>query len=135
MIVDQDLLYHGIGERLKQRRLELQMTQAQVAEAAGVLRTTVANLETGRQRAPLIVLYQLCSALGLETTAVLPRNSDVVRPSVVSVDIDDRRVRVPPKTAEILRRLNEQLEQGSGEVTHVHTEPDNRRPPGPEEVG
>lgn len=111
MEVHEDLLYKELGERLLQRRLDLKLTQAQVADRAQILRTSVANFETAKQRVPLHVLYRLCAALELDVSSVLPTISDVVRGSVEAVDIEGTVVNVPPRAAETLRQLHRQLTQ------------------------
>lgn len=52
-----------LGERLKQARLNADMTQAEVADQAGVSRKAVLNAEKGK--APLEVFIAIMSALKL----------------------------------------------------------------------
>lgn len=52
-----------IGERLKQARLNQDLTQQEVAELAGVARTTVLNAEKGK--AQLEIFIAIIMALGL----------------------------------------------------------------------
>jgi transcriptional regulator with XRE-family HTH domain len=70
-------LYKIIGRRLKQRRKELGMTQSELAETIGHLRTSVANIEAGRQKAPLHVLFTLSNELGIELASIIPTNAEV----------------------------------------------------------
>lgn len=105
MILDEALLYSRIGDAIRRRRSDLGMTQGQLAEAAGVLRTSVANVEAGRQRAPLHLVYRLCVALGVEVSAIIPRVGEVARPATVEVDVGNGVVDMPPKSAELLREL------------------------------
>ena len=109
MDVDEDLLYSSIGKQLLERRLQMSITQAQLAEKAGILRTSVANFETARQRVPLHVLYKLCAVLGLEASAVLPATSSVVTTPVETVDVQGNSVSVPPMAAETLRQMQRRL--------------------------
>jgi transcriptional regulator with XRE-family HTH domain len=105
MKIDEPLLYREIGKRLKERRLELGLTQEQLAEASDVLRTSITNLEAGRQKTPLHVLYELCAVLEIEIFELLPKRSQVSQKETVSIEIGGRMAAVPPKSAEILQKL------------------------------
>lgn len=70
-------LYRAVGEAIRSTRLAQDMTQEQLAKAVGFLRTSVVNIEAGRQRVPLATLYDIADALGVQATALLPRNEDV----------------------------------------------------------
>ena len=82
------------------------MTQSQLADAVGVLRTSIANIEAGRQKPPLHLLYKLCIELGVEVVDILPRNTVISQP--ITVIIEGTPKEVPPKTAEFLRQLLEE---------------------------
>ena len=48
------------------------MNQAEIAQAIGLTRASIANIETGRQRIPLHHLYSLARALKVDVYALLP---------------------------------------------------------------
>jgi transcriptional regulator with XRE-family HTH domain len=104
---DARLLYRIIGERLRERRLEANVTQAQLAEAAGVLRTSITNIEAGRQKPPLHLLYKMCMALDVEVSSIVPTNEEVAGTSAVPFDIYGGSDELPPRLAEILEGLEE----------------------------
>ena len=102
--IDEAKLFALIGERIKQRRIDRGKTQAWLAERVGMLRTSITNIETGRQRAPLHVIYTLCDALDVDPLEILPPLQEVRQQLHQEVAIDAERVaRVPPKAAEFLR--------------------------------
>ncbi len=70
-------LYRAVGEAIRAARQAQDMTQAQLAHAIGMRRTSVVNIEAGRQRVPLATLYDIADALGVQAAALLPRNEDV----------------------------------------------------------
>lgn len=105
MRVNEDLLYQQIGERIRERRSKAKLTQGQLAEAVGVLRTSITNIEAGRQKAPLHVLYELCTVLGADVAEILPSRTDVVQKSEMSIEIGGRVKTVPPKSAELIQQL------------------------------
>lgn len=54
------------------------MSQSQLADAIGHLRASVANIEAGRQKTPLHVLYAISEALGTDPKAMLPDRYEVM---------------------------------------------------------
>ncbi len=105
MELDERLLYERIGSGIRTRRLGLGLTQGQLAEAAGVLRSSVANVETGKQRSPLHLVYRLCVALDLDVRQILPDTREVTRGGRVEVDTGYAVVEMPSAGAEFLREL------------------------------
>ncbi|MEZ4800955.1 MAG: helix-turn-helix domain-containing protein [Flavobacteriales bacterium] len=57
-----DAIIQAIGEFVRHHRLEQNMTQAQLAEKAGINRTTLSDLELGR-RCQLLTLIQVLRML------------------------------------------------------------------------
>lgn len=105
-------LYKIIGKRLKQRREEAEMTQGELAEAIGLLRTSIANIEAGRQKAPVHVLYLLCNELGIELASVIPTSAEVegsAGDDIVSVMREEF-----PVAGGCLQRMLERLDQKGG---------------------
>lgn len=48
------------------------MTQDQLGKAVGLTRTSVVNIEKGRQKVPLDTLYEIARALGTTVHSLLP---------------------------------------------------------------
>ena len=65
-------LYTAIGRRVRSIRRVRQLTQQDLAESIQRERTSVANIEAGRQRFPVHVLYDLAAALGVSPSELLP---------------------------------------------------------------
>ena len=103
MQLNEAILYNLIGEGVKQQRIRVGMTQVQLADAVGVLRTSIANIEAGRQKLPLHLLYKLCMELGVEVADILPNNTVVSQPTTINTD--GAPTEVPPKAAEFLKQL------------------------------
>ncbi len=105
MVLNDDLLYRHIGARLKQRRNELGMNQGQLAEVVGVLRTSITNIEAGRQKVPLHILYKICAVLEIEVRELLPPVRDIAPTEMTSFKTKRGTQPVPPKTANFLQEL------------------------------
>ena len=114
MEIDEVKLYQRVGESVKRRRKEVGMTQSQLAAEVGVLRTSVTNIETGRQKAPLHLLFKICAALEMETREAVPENGQIVRPGNVPVEVDGEVRLMPPKAAEALEHLRGLESGGAG---------------------
>ena len=54
------------SDRIKKRRLELGMSQEQVAERSGMSRMTIIRAESGREWLHMKPYIMICKALGLE---------------------------------------------------------------------
>lgn len=77
--VDSAELYRCVARRLRAIRGQRHLTQEEVAARAGLQRTSVTNIERGRQHPPLHVLYGLCDALGVEVHDLLPSTAEIPR--------------------------------------------------------
>lgn len=72
-----DRLYELIGERIADARGHLKLSQAKLALAAGVSRVSIVNIERGRQRAPVHVLWNIATALKREVTEFIPHSDEL----------------------------------------------------------
>ena len=75
---EQDLLYGVIGDRIREARERKRMSQTALAEKLGLSRVSIVNIEKGRQRAPVHVLWQLAELLDTEMTKFIPRRTEFV---------------------------------------------------------
>ncbi len=62
------MLVKAFGERIKNRRKELEITQPHLAELANVSTNTLYKLERGQGNPSLVVLAKLAEVLGMELT-------------------------------------------------------------------
>lgn len=67
-------LYKEIGQNIKKIRQTKKLSQAEVAIKLGLERTSVTNIENGKQRITLHSLYELCDLLGADIFKVIPSN-------------------------------------------------------------
>jgi transcriptional regulator with XRE-family HTH domain len=64
-------LYRSLGERVATLRTNVGLTQEALGSRIGMRRASVASIEAGRQSVTLDQLYQLASALELESLSEL----------------------------------------------------------------
>ena len=75
-----DSLYVLLGRRIAEARSKRsggRWSQGQLAAACQLTRGSIANIELGRQRAPLHTLWQIGAALGIEPRLLLPTVDDL----------------------------------------------------------
>lgn len=109
-MIDLDRLTKLLGERVRQiREAQPGMSQEALADVLELQRTSVTNIEGGRQKLTLEALYRLCDHFSLEPYAVLPRLEDVrVADELHVVEHGGARLQVTPKTADLIHRLKAQ---------------------------
>ena len=85
--MDQTALYQIVGERIKQQRTEMGVTQAQLAKGIGVSRVSVTNIEGGNQRFSLHVLYEVAEQLHTAPHRLIPTFDELGEKSEDSLDL------------------------------------------------
>ena len=65
-------VYGAIGARIRAARITAGLTQAALADACEVRRTSIVNIEAGRQRLPVQLVYDIAEVLGVPPKSLLP---------------------------------------------------------------
>ena len=65
-------LYSEFGILVRRNRRRLKLSQAMLAERVGLTRTSITNIESGRQKILLHHLFLLAEALNVSPQALLP---------------------------------------------------------------
>lgn len=71
--MDEESINKAFGARLGAERRRFLLTQEDLARRVGIGRTTIANIERGRQSVSVPLLYRLASALGVAPESLLPQ--------------------------------------------------------------
>lgn len=103
MQINEERLYSQLGEQIKKQREGKGLTQSTLADLIGVERTSITNIEKGRQRAPLHMVYKFCAVLKIQIEELLPSQA-----MVLDAGFQDIELSLPPntpKTAEFIRSL------------------------------
>jgi DNA-binding XRE family transcriptional regulator len=66
-----DSYYVGLGVAIKTSRSRAHVTQQQLATAVGLQRTSISNIEKGRQKFLMDTFYQIAYALRISPVALL----------------------------------------------------------------
>jgi transcriptional regulator with XRE-family HTH domain len=112
-----DALYRDFGRRLRAARDGAGLSQAELAERVGLGRTSVTNIETGRQRVPLHLLFDFAGALGVDPATLLP-----YPPAGDGT--------IPPGAAKAIQSLGEDEGEWVRRVLRPQTTPEEQRDEG-----
>lgn len=111
--IDEKRLYEILGARLRDAREQHRprLTQTTLSKALGVERTSISNIEAGKQRPPLHVLYKLCGLLRLDIGDVLPPMEEIEaelqkhgNAKEEEIQVGSKSQFVPPKTSAFIQR-------------------------------
>ncbi len=105
-----DILYSLIGDKIKNLRVGKELSQTQLSDKIpNIGRTSISNIEKGKQQPPLHVMYLLCNVLDVNIHSILPTYSDVIdilnsrNSNELSNYIDDSEI--DEKTRQVLEEL------------------------------
>jgi transcriptional regulator with XRE-family HTH domain len=74
---DHERLYHIIGDKICQARKAKRWSQAKLAAKLGLSRVSIVNIEKGRQRPPVHVIWDIAEVLNLEPSQLVPLQSEL----------------------------------------------------------
>ena len=69
--------YKGVGEKLRSVRLGQKVTQEGLAKLVGLTRTSLTNIEKGRQKLLLHTFADLAAALRVPASELLPASQEL----------------------------------------------------------
>jgi len=96
-------LYRLLGEAVKRGRRDARMTQEALANRVGLTRTSITNIEKGKQNVSLHTVYDLAAALNKHPDDLLPS------PDVLTADAIKRRkleqIELAERNRELVGRL------------------------------
>lgn len=74
-MVDPEVFYTALGKRIKDERLRSGMTQKDLASKVALTRTSVTNIELGRQKLLTHTLVEIADALNVMPADLLPKQA------------------------------------------------------------
>ena len=80
---EREVLYKKLGQRIKHCREDASLTQAEISDLVGLSRSSIVNIEKGRQHAPLYVIWDLAAALETKLADIIPEVDEVLSPKVI----------------------------------------------------
>ena len=95
-----DAFYFEIGQRIQQARKNgsrTLITQKELGDIVGLTRTSITNVEKGRQKLSIHMLYEIADALMVNVNDLLPNS--------LSRDREDIMAKIPTDLPDETRRL------------------------------
>lgn len=87
-------IYEQMGKLIRARRKKLELTQDDLAQRVHLKRTSITNIEKGRQKIQIHTLFDLAVALEVEPATLLPplkaTETDTIRERVRGMRPDER---------------------------------------------
>lgn len=74
-MVDSENFYASLGQRIREERIRHGLTQKDLADKVDLTRTSVTNIELGRQKLLIHTLVEIAEALDLAPSTLLPQES------------------------------------------------------------
>lgn len=68
----QTVFYEKLGENIKDARRRQNINQEELGEKLGMSRVSIVNIETGKQRLPLHVLWDISDILNIKLEELIP---------------------------------------------------------------
>jgi transcriptional regulator with XRE-family HTH domain len=103
MTIDEKKLYKSIGDKIRELRIERNYNQTELAQKIGLERTSVTNIETGKQKVTLYALYNISKSLDVSLNDLLPQADDLME-RTLRVN-DDHEVSIGMKTFAAINKL------------------------------
>ncbi len=104
--------YRELGRIISQKRKGTHLNQAALGGKVGLSRTSITNIECGRQQVAVHMLYELANALGVEPHELLPAKKFLQKEKVLR--LDERHI--PHEMAHTLEELYSRIPTKGGEV-------------------
>lgn len=116
---DDKKLYALLGERIKRlRRMQTpEMNQEKLGQILGLTRTSITNIERGKQKLTVDALYKLCETFSVEVSALMPTLTEVVVAPAKQVVVGGQSFEVPAKTANYVNTLRPSSSAGANKAS------------------
>jgi transcriptional regulator with XRE-family HTH domain len=73
-MIEKDNLYQVLGEQIRTKRRSNSLNQEGLAAKVRLTRSSIAQIEAGKQAPSIFLLYQLCAALKISVFDILPKD-------------------------------------------------------------
>jgi transcriptional regulator with XRE-family HTH domain len=113
--MNKTLIYKSFGQKLRDVREKSGLTQIELAERVGLSRTSITNIEKGRQGIPLHVFIQLAGAVGVKPDELLPDKQYFIEPELFDTKIIEEKLREHEGVGWVTRVISSGLKVGSND--------------------
>lgn len=93
-MIPSNQIYEQMGKLVRARRKKLDLTQDDLAQRVNLKRTSITNIEKGRQKIQLHTLFDLAAALEVDPVTLIPSlkaaEAETIRERVRGMRPDER---------------------------------------------
>jgi len=114
-----EAVYRQLGRRIRACRKKLAMTQSDLAKQIAVARASVANIELGKQRVSIELLFAIGKVLKTEPRDLLPCMSELLSPAP---PIPNEVLAENPELADWLQRVTTRASERRMDATEIPEE-------------
>ncbi len=104
-VVGSENLYRLVGERVQRLRKRADLTQEGLAARVSMTRTSITNLEKGRQKLPLHQLLHVAEALDVDLKDLIPSREELGSAKTIKIRVGDTEADVLPRTARMIQQI------------------------------
>lgn len=90
-ILDLENFYAKLGENIKAVRNKRGYSQDDLTKYVGLTRTSIVNIEKGRQHPPMHVIMNIASFLNVDITELLPKQSEISKSVKESISAAEKK--------------------------------------------
>ncbi|ARU60941.1 hypothetical protein CBW65_07480 [Tumebacillus avium] len=109
-------LYEYIGKKIREARENKSWTQSDLSTKVDLTRTSVTNIELGRQKIQIHVLYNFARALSISPHELLPQLDDLIGLALDNGDLPIKDA-ATPKALEFIQSMIEKMKEGEKNET------------------
>jgi transcriptional regulator with XRE-family HTH domain len=93
-LIPSEQIYERMGKLIRSRRKKLNLTQDDLAQRVTLKRTSITNIEKGRQKIQVHTLFELAAALEVDPVTLIPspkaQETDAIKERVKGFRPDER---------------------------------------------
>ena len=127
---DHERLYRLIGRKLCLARKAAGFSQTSLAATVGISRVSLVNVEHGRQRPPIAVLWDIAEAIGVELMELIPLRAELAD-GAGDVQLDAKTVELIAAAADddpaTRRKLAEFIQSARSRLDRRKPDPDSKQ--------
>lgn len=101
--MDEKRFYGLIGKKIREERVKNRYKQIELAQKVGLERTSITNIETGKQNVTVFALYKICEVFQIDIYKLLPKPKELIEHDLSTSN--QISVKVGEKTQAALERI------------------------------
>ncbi|QMV42665.1 helix-turn-helix domain-containing protein [Cohnella cholangitidis] len=105
------LIYTEIGRKIREERDKKGWTQQELSDMVELTRSSIANIELGRQKIQVHVLYTFAKLFGINPTDLMPQTNQIYQDEVIT----DEKESLDKESRDFLERILKKSSHGGGD--------------------